>query len=138
MKTGNKPSSRQLALVHVAKKQLGLSEEEYREILKSHGGVESAKFLDDWGVDRVLRFFHTLGFKEKRRVPKRDLTILASKSQHGLIYGLMKDLGWSQERLNGFVDRMTAKDYPEELTKREASMVIEGLKAMRDRNICWN
>jgi len=133
----NRANPQQLALIHVAKAQLGLSEDEYREILKAHGGAESAKFLDDLGVDRVLKFFYQLGFK-RAKSKRRDLRILASDGQKKMIHCLMEDLGWDRQRLSGFVDRVTAKDYPEELTKQEASKVIEGLKAMRDRKVIWH
>jgi hypothetical protein len=47
-------SKRKLALIHVGKKNLGLGETEYREILLHHGGVESSKDLDDDGFKRVI------------------------------------------------------------------------------------
>jgi hypothetical protein len=138
MRTGNKANPRQLALIHVAKKQLGLSEEEYREILKSQGGTESAKFLDEFGVDRILRFFHTLGFKQTKKAPKRNLKLLASEAQRAMIYGLAEDLGWSRERLCGFIDNISAMYRPEELNREEAPKIIEALKAMRARKVTWN
>jgi hypothetical protein len=50
----------------------------------------------------------------------------------------MEDLGWWPARLIGFIEKMTGKERPEELTKEEAPKVIEGLKAMRNRNVKWN
>jgi phage gp16-like protein len=49
--------------IHVAKKQLGLPEEEYRAILLARGGADSSKHLDHAGRQRVLDYFKTLGFK---------------------------------------------------------------------------
>jgi hypothetical protein len=140
-------NNKQKALLHVAKAQLGLTEEEYRDILKNHGGAESSVHLDEFGLEKVMRFFSEIGFKRKKdkglrskeKGPRRkDLTILASEGQRKVIYHLMEDLGWWPARLMGFIEKMTGKERPEELTKREAAKVIEGLKAMRNRNVKWN
>jgi hypothetical protein len=40
-------SKQKLSLIHVGKKELGLSDPEYREILRHHAGVESAADLDE-------------------------------------------------------------------------------------------
>lgn len=51
--------------IHIAKKQLNLSEEQYRAILAGRGGAESSKDLDHAGRQRVLEYFKTLGFRPK-------------------------------------------------------------------------
>ena len=58
--------------IHIAKKQLNLSDEDYRAILTAKGGVASSKDLDHAGRERVLSYFQTLGFKPKASTnPKR-------------------------------------------------------------------
>jgi phage gp16-like protein len=58
--------------IQIAKKQLNLSDEEYRSILLGRGGVESSKDLDHAGRKRVLEYLETLGFKPKASAnPKR-------------------------------------------------------------------
>jgi phage gp16-like protein len=52
-----------LSRIHIAKKQLGLSDEEYRAILLGHGGESSSKNLDHAGRKRVLDYFSFRGFK---------------------------------------------------------------------------
>ena len=54
-----------LGKIHIAKKQLGMSDEEYRAILQNHGGANSSKDLDHAGRKRVLDYFVFLGFKPK-------------------------------------------------------------------------
>jgi len=54
-----------LVKIHIAKKQLSLSDEEYRAILAGRGGADSAKDLDYAGRQRVLDYFKTRGFKPK-------------------------------------------------------------------------
>jgi len=51
-----------IALIHVAKKQLELSEEAYRQIL-DNAEVESAKDLDPDGFHYVMRQMERLGFQ---------------------------------------------------------------------------
>jgi len=59
-------SKQKLALIHVGKKDIGLGETEYREILRHHGGVESSKDLDDDGFKRVIDCMKALGFWVRR------------------------------------------------------------------------
>lgn len=54
-----------ISKIHIAKKQLNLSEEEYRSILIGRGGADSAKDLDHLGRKRVLEYFEQRGFKPK-------------------------------------------------------------------------
>jgi phage gp16-like protein len=54
-----------LVKIHIAKKQLNLSDDEYRAILSGRGGADSAKDLDHAGRQRVLDYFKTRGFKPK-------------------------------------------------------------------------
>lgn len=130
-------NNKQKALLHVAKAQLGLPDEVYRDILRVHGGAESSRFLDDLGCERVLRRFYALGFKPKKIRRMADLSILATEGQRKVVYHLMEDLGWTPKRLLGFVFKMAGKEHVETLTKEEASKIIEGLKKMRNRNVSW-
>lgn len=57
-----------LAKIHIAKKQLGMDDVTYREMLRSVAGVESAGKLDVHGLDAVLAHLRRAGFKAKRQV----------------------------------------------------------------------
>ncbi|NUZ06723.1 regulatory protein GemA [Piscinibacter koreensis] len=59
--------AQKLALVHVALKQTGLSEAEYRELLRRSGGVSSAKELSETGFRQVMLAFEQLGFVQRTR-----------------------------------------------------------------------
>jgi phage gp16-like protein len=133
-------NNKQKAILHIAKDQLGLSEEQYREILKGHGGAESSVQLDDFGFDKVLRFFVKMGFKKKTagRRGGRPLQEFSSEGQRKVLHHLMEDLGWWPARLLGFVKKMTGKQQVEQLSGKEAQRVIEALKAMRNRGVKWN
>lgn len=58
-----KATRKQIALIHIAKKQLGLTEDAYRSILWHIGGVESSKELDQIGFECVMQYLAALGFK---------------------------------------------------------------------------
>lgn len=53
---------KEIALVHVAKSQLGLTEDEYRGLLSSIG-VSSSKELDYRRFDELMNQFRARGFK---------------------------------------------------------------------------
>ena len=58
--------------IQIAKKQLNLTDDEYRSILSGQGGVDSSKDLDHAGRQRVVDYLTTLGFKPKASAnPKR-------------------------------------------------------------------
>lgn len=60
------PTHKQLALLAVARRQLGLDEEIYRAVLHHKGGVESARDLDAAGFTAVMEYFKACGFKPSR------------------------------------------------------------------------
>jgi phage gp16-like protein len=51
------------ALVHIAKEDLRLDEESYRQILKGVAGVESSTRLTEEGFENVMKRFQEMGFK---------------------------------------------------------------------------
>ena len=55
----------QLAKIHIAKKQLKLTDDVYRGILLQVGGVDSSKDLDDAGRARVLDHLRQLGLQHE-------------------------------------------------------------------------
>lgn len=54
---------RDLAKIHIAKKELGLDDEIYRDILEQIAGVRSSALLDEEGRISVIKRFKELGFK---------------------------------------------------------------------------
>lgn len=55
-------SRQQIALIHVAAHQLGMSDADYRALLMGAAGVRSASDLDAAGFEAVMRRFEALGF----------------------------------------------------------------------------
>ena len=56
-------SRKQISLIHVAKKQLGLTDEHYRAILRALTGCESSKHLDQRDFEAVMQHMASLGFR---------------------------------------------------------------------------
>ncbi len=115
-----------LVKIHIAKKQLGLSDDEYRAILSGRGGADSAKDLDHAGRQRVLDYFKTRGFKPKagasasastgasakrpvRPTPSADALALVRRIRAQLIsLGRLPD-----EYADGIVKQMLQEDAPQ-------------------------
>ena len=127
----------QLALIHVAKKELALSDEDYRAILGQYG-VSSSKDLTIAGFEKVMTHMERLGFKsitprQPTRAPIRDANGLPYPAQLKMLDIYFNRLGFdSADRRQGFCQRMIKKAWPQ--TRAEANMVFEGLKAMVARN----
>lgn len=128
-------NQRQRALLHVARRQLGLDEENYRSILRQAAGVESSRDLDPAGFDRVMEVLARMGFSPRRRYPSGrargapDPDALVTPAQQKRMADLYTELGWTiLERQRGFNRRVVHKPWPQ--TRGEANKIIEALKAM--------
>lgn len=133
-------SKAQIRLIHLAKDRLGLSYEEYKEILALYGGARSSKELEPKGFFNVMEHFRELGFPSRggdvfEHVEKKPgrLIEMVTPDQRALIRRLEDKLGWSGEpdRLERFIwKRLGIRKLR---TKAEAIKVIEALKAMSAR-----
>jgi hypothetical protein len=135
------------AVVHIAKEELHLDEESYRQILKGVAGVESATQLTEAGFEKVMRRFQEMGFKgllpdPYQPVPKGRLIPSDSPqgqetitpSQLSFISYLLEKLGWEEEHYRAFCQRIIKR--PDPSTKREGQKMIIGLMAvLRQRTI---
>lgn len=134
------------ALIHIAKEDLQLSEETYREILQGVAGVESSTQLTREGFIKVMKRFEEMGFRgllptPYQPVPKGRLIPLESpegkesitESQKGFISFLLEELGWDEGHYQAFCLRIIKRPNP--LTKREGQKIIIGLLAILRRRI---
>ena len=83
-KTSVDRRQRDLAKIHIAKKQLGLDEATYRAMLLMVAGVQSASELDAQGRNKVLAHLFNAGFKamgttNQRPFKKPNLAISSDK-----------------------------------------------------------
>jgi hypothetical protein len=131
-----------LALIHVAKKQLGLDEEAYRAIL-SGAGVSSAKEITTYEqLNAVMGAFLHLGFLPSGRKPgvkyrsavSGTANGMISKRQEYYIRGLwdLASRAKDEKSLRRIIRRIGKVDDIAFLPRRSASAVILAL-----RDICW-
>ncbi len=113
-----------LAVIHIVKKELDLSDAEYRGILQQVAGVSSAKELDDEKFRKLMNYFVR---SEYYQVNPFGLTI----RQKLYIKYLAKETGWEEEHLDNFIHKYYHKSNLDKLTRKEAVKVIESLKAVR-------
>jgi len=129
------------AIVHIAKEDLHLDEESYRQILKGVAGVESATQLNKEGFEKVMKRFQEMGFKgllphPYHPIPKGRLIPLDSpqglesitSSQQDFIAYLLEKLNWGEGHYHAFCQRIIKR--PEALTKRDGQKIIIGLMAI--------
>lgn len=129
-----------IAKIHVAKKQLALTDESYRDVLRKITGKESSSKMSDYELKAVIEEFNRLGFDGKHRPVKSGQRKMAKGSQAKMIRGLwlqLRDLGVlknsSEEALLGYVKRMTDVDDLQWITPGDAGIVINGLRRWIER-----
>jgi len=84
-------SKQRLAVIHVAKAQLGMVDEDYRTMLRRVAAVESSIELDDGGFERVMAEFERLGFRSLRSAAQAGRREgMATPPQVGKIRALWK------------------------------------------------
>ncbi len=128
-----------LAKLHLAKKELALTDDSYRDVLRRITGLDSSKTMRPDQLDAVLKEFERLGWKPKQAV-KRSAT-----PQVRMIHAVWKDIVKLQGHgdaagLRAFVQRQTkTEQHPEGIASPEflrgemAKRVLEGLKGWRER-----
>jgi hypothetical protein len=115
---------KKLALIHIVKKELGLSERDYRCLLRRVAGVESAKDLDEAGFRTLMRFFVRSDYY---RANAFGMTL----KQKMFIKSLVSQLGWDPQHLANFIHKYYRRPDLDHLDRREASKLIESLKSVR-------
>jgi hypothetical protein len=119
-KTADKIQARRhglLALVHIAKKEIPLSDDEYRDVI-AYWGVRSSADMSIPELEELVKYFESLGFK--RKVPHaRD-----PGSEIGQIKVLWKRIRAEAEKLNNGEQRLKG------LVKKIAK--VDDLKACRN------
>lgn len=135
--------SKLVRLLHVAKTQLLLSDEEYRLILANCSqGKTSSKNMSLKELEDALKQMKARGFVVtiSQNGNKKDLPIVDSNSQVKMIRGLWLELyhlgvvrNSSELALAAFIKRLTGVEYQGWLDIDEASKVIEHLKKWKQR-----
>ncbi len=132
------PTPKQVTLIHVAKSRIGLTDPQYRMLLRNVAGVGSCKDLDQAGVEDVMAVMEDSGFQDKEggtywRDKVRRRGAECGERMRRKIEALAAD---QQYPLAAMVHRHSNKrtDRVEQLYPREAWNLIEALKAIVDRH----
>ncbi len=138
-------NNKQLAVIHVAKKELGLDDDAYRAALLAHGGVDSARDLDREGFQAVMKHFAASGFKSRgtasraRWKPPKMGPGMASDGQVKMIIAQWYTLtnyyqqGNEMKALSAFLSKTCGVSRLEWLTPKKAHNAIEAIKDIAKR-----
>lgn len=112
------PSQAKLAKIHIAKKELGLSDDAYRDILRLHFQVESAARLDDRQATVLINRFRAKGWVPKQATaPRGRRTASTARSpfievppgpaadQQRKVLALWNELGYPMAKLHARVKK---------------------------------
>lgn len=134
------PRNNDLAMIHIAKKDLGLDDETYRAMLWTIAHVRSSSELDYAGRAKVLTHLKACGWKQKPPVKAKQNAPLSGDLQHKMIRGLWLELHAkgrvldpSEQAISRFIKNQTKIDRIEWLSTKQASSIIERLKSWLDR-----
>ena len=112
---------KKLAVIHIVKKELAISDQAYRDTMEKVAGVRSAKDLDEAGFQRLMRYFARSGHY---RTSREGITF----RQRMYIKHLFDDLAWDTTHCTNFLKKYYKTAELETLSKTEGSKVIESLK----------
>jgi len=133
--TSAKITKKQIALLHVAKRDLGLDDETYRAVLARYGKTGSATDLDLAGFNHVMRYFTACGFRStwtKRTYGNRPT--MATPSQIDLIRSLWKQCAGNDDPedtgLNRWLEKYHHVSALRMVDKAKTTKVIHALKEM--------
>lgn len=148
---------RLIKLIHIAKSQLGLDEESYRELLQECAGVESSKDLDTMGFKAVMAELERLGFRVgtgktggKSLSPKTRHLADGERKPSAVLVAIWIEMGKagviedaSHEALQTFVlKQINSKqvvfpgvDPLDTLTPAQVNACRKGLETWRDREL---
>ncbi|MDO9094481.1 MAG: regulatory protein GemA [Rubrivivax sp.] len=130
MKRGTAQRNTDLAAIHVAKKALGLSEDEYRDLMSTVcGGIRSAGELDAAGR---ARFRAHLQACQRAHEPTKRQPLLPHERKIWSLWMQLADRGMVHHRhttaINAWVRRQTGVETMRWLNGHQQQLVIESLK----------
>ena len=122
---------RELAQIHIAKAQLGLSDDEYRDVMFAVTRVRSAAELDWTGRKRLLDHFRKLGFTGRTstaRTPGEDKQVRLVRHLWAELHAAGAVASADDRALNAWIKRQFGRDAAQWLSTGEARAAIEQLK----------
>ena len=125
-----------LSLIHIAKKDTGITDDAYRAILNGAANVDSAaQILYEYQFNAVMKAFENLGFKSSSPYfprPRWKDYWGCTSGQRAKIELMWKEYARnpSERALRAFIKRIVHVDHPRFLNAELARKVIIALEAM--------
>ena len=130
-----------LAKIHIIKKDINLSELDYRGCLHEWTGLESCSDMTDEQLETVLRRLDDIldGLAAKSgsapapapRKPQDDYPSGCSRPQWRKIRWLQKQLQWNDKNLRGYINHVTGLDHEKFLDVPTARRLIAGMVSVK-------
>lgn len=135
---GSAPRQALLAQVHIARKQLAIDDDDYREIMQRVTGHSSAKECSVGELRAAVSNFERMGFRPTGATRHRDLgggtTIRKARAMWISLYQLGAIDDGSDAALEAFGKRQLHVDRLRWASDRDGFRLIEALKAIADRH----
>lgn len=130
---------RLVRLIHVAKRDLGMAEDAYRDALRAgSGGKDSSSAMTIPELEKTLSHFKRCGFKIRAKAkPSRPLAQHPEDKKIRALWLFLHELGVvnnpSEEALAGYVKRITKVDALQWINGDQSLALIESLKKWAQR-----
>ena len=131
---GNQQRRSMMAKIQIAKKQLGMVEDDYRQALFDQTGRTSLKDCSDAQLARVLEFMKSKGFSSSpsgkaasHPMARKARAMWISLYQLGVVHNR------AEEALEAFARRQLKCEKMRWANQRDSYKLIEALKAMAER-----
>lgn len=99
-----------LALVHIAKDEIPLSDAEYRDVI-AYWGVESSADMSIAELEELVKYFESLGFKKKMTDPRDPVPGTGQvRALHERVRKEASKLNNGEERLQGLVKKIAKQN----------------------------
>jgi len=124
--------NQRIAAIHMGKKQLGLDDDTYRDMLEQVTGKRSAKDMTDDGLVKVIQHLDQLGFS-KREFGNKPKVKLSKEALIGKIEAHLAEnkLHWNYAK--GIAKQMFQKDALEFCTENQLWRIVAALEYKKKR-----
>ena len=118
-----------LALVHIAKKELALRDDEYRDVLK-YWGVKTSAEMSIPELEELVEYFESLGFKKKVSADRElGSGVGQIKALQERVRAEARKLNNGEQRLKGLVKKIAKAD--DLMSCRDVKKLKQILKVVR-------
>lgn len=139
-----KIAGNQIAKIHIAKQQLGLTDQQYRDVLSSYINVDgnpctSSKELNYKQAEVLLGLFTKLGFKQKHNGNTKKYDELAGRDSSFATPAQLRKINslWminarekTEDAMNRFISHKTTVNHIRFLLKKDVNKIITAISKL--------